>query len=112
MDGYANPGDHQGAETMTAGALSSIPFSGGVRVLDAPAAEDGRGRPPDEPGQGNSDGLVHRQRDVVRPVQELQVPPEVGQLAFTNPKEFERLATDALRKPGLSGLSDPAFKER
>ncbi len=143
MDWYANPRDHQGAGTLTAEALSSIPFSGRVRVLDAPAAEDGCERPPDEPGQGDSDGRVHRQRHAVRPEQELQVLREVGRrlrrprvqgvpllglgvpgaagphcervradLAFTNPREFQRLAMDALRKPGLSGLSDPAFKER
>jgi hypothetical protein len=36
---------------------------------------------------------------------------ERADLAFTNPKEFERLAVDARRKPGLSGLSDPDSKE-
>jgi hypothetical protein len=40
MDWYANPGDHQGAETLTAEALSSIPFSGGVRVLDSLVAAE------------------------------------------------------------------------
>jgi hypothetical protein len=40
MDRYTNPGDPQGAETLTAEALSSIPFSGGVRVLEAPPAAE------------------------------------------------------------------------
>jgi hypothetical protein len=40
MDWYAYPGDHQGAEALTAEASSSIPFPGGVRVLTAPGTAE------------------------------------------------------------------------
>jgi len=63
MDRYANLGDPQGAETLTAEALSSIPFSGGVRVLDAPTATEVADRQVGELGAGLlsspfSEGLV------------------------------------------------------
>jgi hypothetical protein len=62
MDWYANPGEHHGAEALTAEALS-IPFQGGVRVLAAPGGAEAGDHQIEEHGSGRlsspfSEGLV------------------------------------------------------
>lgn len=47
-----------------------------------------------------------------QPIPDIGPSESLDDLAFTHPKEFERLAMDARRRPGPPSPDDPAFKER